>query len=50
MAWNWITNIARYCRVSVSTEPEFCKEIQSALPKVPDYENNSVYFESVVGE
>ena len=47
MAWNWITNIAKYCKCFVITEGEWRNEIEDALKTHPQRENISFYFNPV---
>ena len=47
MAWNWITNIAKYCKCFVITEGEWRNEIEEVLKTHPQRENITFYFNSV---
>ena len=47
MAWNWITNIAKYCKCFVITEGEWRNEIEEALKTHPQRENITFYFNPV---
>ena len=47
MAWNWIINLARYCRVFVITEGEWRYEIERELEKLPQKESITFYFSPV---
>lgn len=39
MGWNWVTALARYCRVTVITEGEWRREIEAALAALPQRAN-----------
>ena len=47
MAWNWITNIAKYCKCYVITEGEWRNEIEEALKMHPLKENMIFYYNPV---
>lgn len=47
MAWNWITNIARYCKCFVITEGEWRNEIEEALKTHPLRDNITFYYNPV---
>ena len=47
MAWNWITNIAKYCKCFVITEGEWRKEIEDALKEHPLRNNITFYYNPV---
>lgn len=47
MAWNWITNLANYCKVYVITEGEWQYEIEEALEELPQAENIVFYYNPV---
>lgn len=47
MAWNWITNIAKYCKCFVITEGEWRNEIEDALKEHPLRENITFYYNPV---
>ena len=44
LGWNWIVNIAKYCRVFVITEGEWQAEINLALNELPQRQNISFYY------
>jgi glycosyltransferase involved in cell wall biosynthesis len=44
MAWNWIINLAKYCKVYVITEGEWKDEIEIALKKLPQGDNIIFYY------
>lgn len=50
MGWNWITNIAKYCKCFVITEGEWRKEIEEALEKHPLKNNIKFYYNPVSEE
>lgn len=50
MAWNWITNIAKYCKCFVITEGEWRKEIDEALKTHPLRDNITFYYNPVPQE
>lgn len=47
MAWNWIINIAKYCKCHVITEGEWRKEIEEAIKQLPQKENIIFYYNPV---
>lgn len=47
MAWNWITNIAKYCKCFVITEGEWRNEIEDALKEHPLRENITFYYNPI---
>ena len=50
MAWNWVINLANYCRVHVITEGEWQKEIEVAIQKLSQKDNITFYFNPVTDE
>ncbi|MCC6256614.1 MAG: glycosyltransferase family 4 protein [Ignavibacteriaceae bacterium] len=44
MAWNWVVNLSKYCKVFVITEGEWQKEIGIAIKELPQIENISFYY------
>ena len=50
VGWNWIVNIARYCKCYVITEGEWRMEIESALEELPHKENIIFYYNPVSDE
>ena len=48
MAWNWITNIAKYCKCFVITEGEWRSEIEDALKEHPLRENITFFYNPVL--
>jgi len=47
MAWNWITNLATYCKVIVITEGEWQREIETAVQKLPQGSNLTFHYNPV---
>lgn len=47
MAWNWIINIAKYCKCYVITEGEWQKEIEEAVKQLPQKDNIIFYYNPV---
>lgn len=47
MAWNWIVNLAKYCKVYVITEGEFRDEIELELSRLPQGVNMRFYYNPV---
>lgn len=50
VGWNWIVNIARYCKCYVITEGEWRMEIESTLEELPQKENIIFYYNPVSDE
>lgn len=44
MGWNWIINIAKYCKVFVITEGEWKEDILKAIKRLPQKDNLHFYF------
>lgn len=44
MAWNWISNLAKYCNLYIITEGEWQKEIEEAINKHPYKEHLHFYY------
>lgn len=47
MAWNWIINLANYCKVFVITEGEWKIEIEDAIKQLPQGGNMIFYYNPV---
>lgn len=47
MAWNWVINLANYCKVHVITEGEWQQEIEDAVSKLPQSKNMYFYYNPV---
>lgn len=50
MAWNWCTNLAKYCELHIITEGEFREKIEAALPTLPQGKNMHFYYNPVSEE
>ncbi|MDV7140213.1 glycosyltransferase [Maribacter sp. TH_r10] len=50
MAWNWIINLANYCKVTVITEGEWRKEIEVAVKELPQGTNLTFHYNPVSAE
>lgn len=44
MGWNWVINLANYCKVHVITEGEWKNEIEKAISGLPQKENLKFYY------
>jgi|ERR1035437_2575928 glycosyltransferase involved in cell wall biosynthesis len=44
VGWNWITNLASYCKVYVITEGEWKDEIEIAMKELPQSRNLKFYY------
>jgi glycosyltransferase involved in cell wall biosynthesis len=47
MAWNWIINLANYCKLFVITEEEYKDLIDNAVAKLPQRNNIHFYYNPV---
>lgn len=47
LGWNWIINLANYCKIHVITEGEFRSEIEEALSYLPQRKNINFYYNPV---
>lgn len=47
MAWNWCTNLAKYCELHIITEGEFKTNIENALKTLPQGKNMHFYYNPV---
>lgn len=47
VGWNWITQIAKYCKVYVITEIEFKNGIEIAVQKLPQKDNLVFYYNDI---
>lgn len=47
MAWNWCSNLAKYCELFIITEGEFRNRIESELPLLPQGHNMHFYYNPV---
>lgn len=50
MAWNWCSNLAKYCTLYIITEGEFQDKINKALPSLPASKNMHFYYNPVPDE
>ena len=50
MAWNWVSNLAKYCEVHIITEGEFQNKIETVVPKLEQGENMHFYYNPVSDE
>lgn len=50
MAWNWVSNLAKYCEVHVITEGEFQDKIEAVVPKLEQGKNMHFYYNPVSEE
>ena len=50
MAWNWVSNLARYCEVHIITEGEFEDKIEDVVPKLEQGKNMHFYYNPVSDE
>lgn len=47
MGWNWTIQIAKYCKVFVITEGQWCDDIEEALKTLPQASNIKMYYNPV---
>lgn len=50
MAWNWVSNLARYCEVHIITEGEFQDKIEAVVPELEQGRNMHFYYNPVSDE
>ena len=50
MAWNWVSNLAKYCEVHIITEGEFQDKIEDIVPKLEQGKNMHFYYNPVSDE
>ena len=50
MAWNWIVNLAKHCKLYVITEGEWEREIEEALTDLPQRHNIQFFYNNVSPE
>ena len=50
MAWNWVSNLAKYCEVHIITEGEFQDKIEDVVPKLEQGKNMHFYYNPVSDE
>lgn len=50
MAWNWVTNLAKFCELYIITEGEFWEKIEAAVPTLEQGGNMHFYYNPVSDE
>lgn len=50
MAWNWVSNLAKFCELYIITEGEFREKIESIVPTMEQGNNMHFYYNSVSEE
>lgn len=50
MAWNWVSNLARYCELHIITEGEFRDKIEATVSMLPQGKNMHFYYNPVPEE
>lgn len=50
MAWNWVSNLAKYCELHIITEGEFREKIEKVVPTMPQGGNMHFYYNPVSDE
>lgn len=50
MAWNWCSNLAKYCELFIITEEEFRDKIEAVVSTLPQGKNMHFYFNPVTPE
>lgn len=50
MAWNWVSNLAKYCEVHIITEGEFQDKIEDVVPELEQGRNMHFYYNPVSSE
>lgn len=50
MAWNWCSNLAKYCELFIITEEEFRDKIEAVVPTLPQGKNMHFYYNPVTPE
>ena len=50
MAWNWVSNLAKYCELHIITEGEFREKIEAAVPTMEQGKNMHFYYNPVSAE
>lgn len=50
MAWNWVSNLARFCELYIITEGEFREKIEAVVPTLEQGENMHFYYNPVSEE
>lgn len=50
MAWNWVSNLAKFCELHIITEGEFRKTIEAVVPTLEQGKNMHFYYNPVSEE
>ena len=50
MAWNWVSNLAKFCELYIITEGEFREKIESVVPTLEQGKNMHFYYNPVTEE
>ena len=50
MAWNWVSNLAKFCELYIITEGEFREKIEAEVPTLEQGENMHFYYNPVSEE
>lgn len=50
MAWNWVSNLAKFCELYIITEGEFRKKIEEVVPTLEQGKNMHFYYNPVSDE
>ena len=50
MAWNWVSNLAKFCELYILTEGEFREKIEAVVPTLEQGKNMHFYYNPVSEE
>lgn len=50
MAWNWVSNLAKFCELHIITEGEFREKIEEVVPTLEQGQNMHFYYNPVTDE
>lgn len=50
MAWNWVSNLAKFCELYIITEGEFREKIEEVMPTLEQGKNMHFYYNPVTDE
>ena len=50
MAWNWVSNLAKFCELYIITEGEFREKIEAVVPTLEQGKNMHFYYNPVTEE
>lgn len=50
MAWNWVSNLAKFCELHIITEGEFREKIEEVVPTLEHGKNMHFYYNPVTDE